>query len=180
MLRRKQRTSGPSWTASGGAWWPWPQWAMDLVLHKALLDRWEQHLFRKKKKNPLFLQHLIKFLFGSLYASNITSASKINWISCLRKMNIYQKCCTLNFHQSYFPLLQVIGGFCALIGVFILALPVPIVVNRSDNSLEPPTLSPELVSNDSFHSLMSAVESNAKSKFRFYFQFLVCWANIWN
>ena len=107
---------------------------MDLVLHKALLDRWEQHLFRKKKKNPLFLQHLIKFLFGSLYASNITSASKINWIcSCLRKMNIYQKCCTLNFHQSYFPLLQVIGGFCALIGVFILALPVPIVVNRSDN-----------------------------------------------
>lgn len=25
---------------------------------------------------------------------------------------------------------QVIGGFCALIGVFILALPVPIVVNR--------------------------------------------------
>ena len=134
----------------------------------------------RKRKNPLFLQHLIKFLFGSLYASNITSASKINWISCLRKMNIYQKCCTLNFHQSYFPLLQVIGGFCALIGVFILALPVPIVVNRSDNSLEPPTLSPELVSNDSFHSLMSAVESNAKSKFRFYFQFLVCWANIWN
>ena len=32
----------------------------------------------EKKKNPLFLQHLIKFLFGSLYASNITSASKIN------------------------------------------------------------------------------------------------------
>ena len=26
---------------------------------------------------------------------------------------------------------QIIGGFCALIGVFILALPVPIVVNRS-------------------------------------------------
>jgi len=25
---------------------------------------------------------------------------------------------------------QIIGGFCALIGVFILALPVPIVVNR--------------------------------------------------
>ena len=29
---------------------------------------------------------------------------------------------------------QIIGGFCALIGVFILALPVPIVVNRYQHS----------------------------------------------
>ena len=135
-----------------------------------------KHLFRKWRThiscNTLWN--------SSLYASNITSASKINWISRLCEMNIYLKCCALNFHQSYFLLLQVIGGFCALIGVFILALPVPIVVNRSDHSLEPPTLNSELVLNDSFHSLMSAVESNAKSKFWFYFQFLVCWANIWN
>jgi hypothetical protein len=31
---------------------------------------------------------------------------------------------------------QLIGGLCALIGVFILALPVPIVVNRSDTKPE--------------------------------------------
>ena len=37
---------------------------------------------------------------------------------------------TLIQTQHLANILQIIGGFCALIGVFILALPVPIVVNR--------------------------------------------------
>lgn len=42
--------------------------------------------------------------------------------------------------------MQTIGGFCALLGVFILALPVPIVVNRYTHShphlSHPQTFSP--------------------------------------
>jgi hypothetical protein len=33
-------------------------------------------------------------------------------------------------HNLLFAFFQAIGGFCALIGIFVLALPVPIVVNR--------------------------------------------------
>ena len=49
-------------------------------------------------------------------------------------MNIYQKSRQLNLFLAnllFRSTFQIIGGFCALIGVFILALPVPIVVNRS-------------------------------------------------
>ena len=44
---------------------------------------------------------------------------------------MFDKTKRINLNILNFIVLQSIGGFMALIGVFVLALPVPIVVNRS-------------------------------------------------